>query len=60
MFLFVGAKTFIFPGLFFGQPETRNRTYGDIDLLYAREATARKFSEYVVEDGMAMRKDAKE
>jgi SP family general alpha glucoside:H+ symporter-like MFS transporter len=58
MFLFVGAVVFILLGLFFAQPETKNRTYGDIDTLYASKIPARKFSEYFVDDGVVMKKQA--
>jgi len=60
MFLFVGAEIFILLGLFFAQPETKSRTYADIDILYASKVPAKKFGEYVVEDGAVMRKDSKE
>jgi SP family general alpha glucoside:H+ symporter-like MFS transporter len=58
MFLFAGAAVFILLGLFFAQPETKNRTYGDIDTLYASKIPARKFSEYFVDDVVVMKKQA--
>lgn len=51
MFLFVAAEVFILAGLFFCQPETKNRTYADIDVLFANKVPARKFKEFVVVDG---------
>jgi predicted DNA repair protein MutK len=56
MFIFVGAEVFILLGLFFAQPETKNRTYGDIDILYSSKVPPRKFSQFIVDDGVAMRK----
>jgi SP family general alpha glucoside:H+ symporter-like MFS transporter len=56
MFLFVGAEVFILLGLFFVQPETKNRTYNDIDTLYANGIPARKFSEYIVDDGVVIKR----
>ncbi|KXH50135.1 hypothetical protein CSIM01_07359 [Colletotrichum simmondsii] len=56
MFLFVGAEVFVLGLLFFFQPETKNRTYQDIDHMYAQGVPARKFSEYVVVDGVAVKK----
>ncbi|CAK7232656.1 hypothetical protein SCUCBS95973_008332 [Sporothrix curviconia] len=55
MFLFVGAEIFILGLLFFFQPETKNRTYHDIDSLYAQGVPPRKFSKYVVADGVAIK-----
>lgn len=51
MFLFVGAEIFILAGLYFAQPETKNRTYADIDVLYANKIPARKFRKFIVVDG---------
>ncbi|KAH8585496.1 putative general alpha-glucoside permease [Bisporella sp. PMI_857] len=56
MFLFVGAEIFILAGLYFFQPETKNRTYGDIDVLYAAKVSPRKFRQYIVDDGVVMKK----
>ncbi|KAK1542024.1 hypothetical protein CPAR01_05411 [Colletotrichum paranaense] len=56
MFLFVGAEVFVLGLLFFFQPETKNRTYQDIDHMYSQGIPARKFSEYVVVDGVAVKK----
>ncbi|TDZ20968.1 Major facilitator-type transporter ecdC [Colletotrichum orbiculare MAFF 240422] len=51
MFLFVGAEIFLLGGLWLFQPETKNRTYQDIDFLYAQGVPARRFSDYAVADG---------
>lgn len=56
MFLFVAAEVIILGVLFFFQPETKNRTYHDIDSLYAARVPPRKFFEYVVVDGAVVRK----
>jgi SP family general alpha glucoside:H+ symporter-like MFS transporter len=56
MFLFVGAEVFILAVLFWFQPETKNRTYHDIDCLYAQGVPPRKFAEYVVSDGTVVKK----
>ncbi|KAH6689631.1 general substrate transporter [Plectosphaerella plurivora] len=56
MFLFVAAEVFILATLFFLQPETKNRTYHEIDCLYAQGVPPRKFSEYVVSNGTAIKK----
>jgi SP family general alpha glucoside:H+ symporter-like MFS transporter len=56
MFLFVGAEVFILAGLFFFQPETKNRTYYEIDSLYAAKVPARKFNQYIVDNGTVFRK----
>ncbi|KAF5644100.1 maltose permease [Fusarium sp. NRRL 52700] len=60
MFLFVGAEVFILATLFWFQPETKNRTYHDIDCLYAEGVPPRKFSKYIVNDGAVVRKPAAE
>ncbi|KAH7318050.1 general substrate transporter [Stachybotrys elegans] len=56
MFLFVGAEVVILGLLFMFQPETKNRTYSDIDSLYAQGVPPRKFSQYIVDDGAVVRK----
>ncbi|KAH9231592.1 hypothetical protein K456DRAFT_1840614 [Colletotrichum gloeosporioides 23] len=56
MFLFVGAEVFILALLFWFQPETKNRTYQDIDFLYANRVPPRKFANYVVADGVLLEK----
>ncbi|KAF4973864.1 hypothetical protein FZEAL_9182 [Fusarium zealandicum] len=57
MFLFAAAEVFILVTLFFVQPETKNRTYHDIDTMYAQHIPPRKFRHYVVQDGVAIKKD---
>lgn len=56
MFLFVAAELVILAILFFAQPETKNRTYNDIDALYTNKIPARKFSQYIVDNGVVMKK----
>lgn len=56
MFLFVGAEIVILGILFFFQPETKNRTYHDIDCLYAEGVPPRKFREFIVDDGTVIPK----
>lgn len=56
MFLFVAAEVVILLVLFFVQPETKNRTYSDIETLYVSKIPARKFSQYVVDDGVVRKK----
>ncbi|VUC30176.1 unnamed protein product [Clonostachys rosea] len=56
MFLFVAAEIVVLTTLFFLQPETKNRTYRDIDCLYAQNVPPRKFSEFVVDDGVVLAK----
>ncbi|KAJ6002762.1 hypothetical protein N7451_005309 [Penicillium sp. IBT 35674x] len=55
MFLFVGAELFIMAGLYFFQPETKNRSYPDIDALYANNVPPRKFKEFIIVDGQAVK-----
>ncbi|CAG9962002.1 unnamed protein product [Clonostachys byssicola] len=56
MFLFVGAEIFVLATLFWFQPETKNRTYHDIDCLYSQNVPPRKFSEFIVDDGVVVSK----
>ncbi|KAI5456817.1 general substrate transporter [Mariannaea sp. PMI_226] len=56
MFLFVAAEVVILGTLWFFQPETKNRTYHDIDCLYAKGVPLRKFDKFVVDDGIVVRK----
>lgn len=56
MFLFVGAEIFIMAALYFLQPETKNRTYTEIDALYANKVPARKFKKFEVVDGQVVEK----
>jgi MFS transporter, SP family, general alpha glucoside:H+ symporter len=57
MFLFVGAEVFMLGTLFFVQPETKNRTYHDIDALYTSKIPPRKFADYVVRDEVVIKKE---
>lgn len=57
MFLFVGAEAIILGILYFVQPETKNRTYHDIDALYAGKISPRKFNKFVVRNGVPVRKE---
>ncbi|KAH8880201.1 general substrate transporter [Thozetella sp. PMI_491] len=59
MFLFVAAEVFILLGLFFTQPETKNRTYAELELLYANKVPARKFKDCVIVDGQVVKKETK-
>ncbi|KEY64577.1 hypothetical protein S7711_03639 [Stachybotrys chartarum IBT 7711] len=56
MFLFAGAEILILLTLWFVQPETKNRTYHDIDVMYAQGVPAQKFKHYIVEDDVAVKK----
>jgi len=56
MFLFVACEVVILTGLFFFQPETKNRTYHDIDMLFQEKVPPRKFDKFVVRDGVVMKK----
>ena len=56
MFLFVGAELFIMAGLYFFQPETKNRTNLEIETLYASNVPARKFKDFDVVDGQVVEK----
>ena len=57
MFLFVGAEFFIMLLLWFFQPETKNRSYTDIDTLYANGIPPRKFKDFAVVDGVCVEKE---
>ncbi|OIW24783.1 general substrate transporter [Coniochaeta ligniaria NRRL 30616] len=59
MFLFVAAELVILLVLFFVQPETKNRTYSEIETLYASKIPARKFSQYAVNGGVVREKKKK-
>lgn len=56
MFLFVGAELFIMAGLYFFQPETKNRSNADIDALYASKVSPRNFADFDVVDGQVVEK----
>lgn len=51
MFIFTGAELLVMALLFRFQPETKNRTYTDIDALYAAGVAPRKFRDFIVVDG---------
>ena len=51
MFLFVGAEVFILAALWCFQPETKNRTNAEIEVLYASGIPPRRFKDFVVIDG---------
>ena len=57
MFLFVGAELFIMVTLYFFQPETKNRTYVDIETLYEEKIPPRKFKDFAVVDGVVVEKE---
>ncbi|KAK3683272.1 hypothetical protein LTR37_020385 [Vermiconidia calcicola] len=59
MFLFVGAEFFIMTGLYFFQPETKNRTNVDIDMLYDAGIPQRKFKNFAVVDGQVVENEDK-
>ncbi len=59
MFLFVGAEVFIMAGLYFFQPETKNRSNADIDALYASKISPRNFADFDVVDGQVVEKTKK-
>jgi MFS family permease len=59
MFLFVGAEVFIIGLLWLLQPETKNRTNVEIDILYANNIPARKFKDFDVVDGEVVPKQKK-
>ncbi|KAJ5281035.1 hypothetical protein N7478_006407 [Penicillium angulare] len=59
MFLFVGAELFILTGLYFFQPETKNRSNAEIDALYANGVSPRKFNDFVVVEGQVVEKTKK-
>ncbi|KAH0270388.1 hypothetical protein KCU91_g8098, partial [Aureobasidium melanogenum] len=60
MFLFVGAELFIITALWFFQPETKNRSNADIEILYAAKLSPRQFKNFVVIDGQVVEKEHKD
>jgi len=60
MFLFVGAELFIITALWFFQPETKNRTTAEIEVLYAAGVPPRQFKNFAVIDGQAVEKEHKD
>jgi hypothetical protein len=59
MFLFVGAELFIMAGLYFFQPETKNRSNADIDALYASQVSPSKFNDLSLVVGQVVEKAKK-
>jgi MFS transporter, SP family, general alpha glucoside:H+ symporter len=59
MFLFTGAELFIMLALFIWQPETKNRTYMDIETLYENKIPPRKFGRFAVVNGEIVEKEGK-
>ncbi|KAL2802989.1 general substrate transporter [Aspergillus granulosus] len=51
MFLFVGAEVLFIAGLYFFQPETKGRSYVELDALYASGVQPRRFKRFNVLDG---------
>lgn len=60
MFLFVGAELFIMTALWFFQPETKNRSNADIEVLYAAGVPPRQFKNFAVVDGQVVEKEHKD
>ncbi|THZ21846.1 hypothetical protein D6C90_09472 [Aureobasidium pullulans] len=60
MFLFVGAELFIITALWFFQPETKNRSNADIEMLYAAGVPPRQFKNFAVIDGQVVEKEHKD
>ncbi|KAL2818168.1 general substrate transporter [Aspergillus cavernicola] len=56
MFLFVGAEIFITVFPYFFQPETKTRSYEDLNVLYAFPAKVRQFS---VVDGQVVERESR-
>jgi SP family general alpha glucoside:H+ symporter-like MFS transporter len=50
MFIWGGISAVNSVWAFFRLPETRNRTYEEIDIMFERKIPARKFESYVVSD----------
>lgn len=57
MFVFVGAEVFILAALWCFQPETKNRTNADIEILYAAGIPPRKFKNFAVVDGQVVERE---
>ncbi len=49
-FLYGGISVFSLIWCFFRLPETKGRTYEELDILFERKVPARKFKKYVIED----------
>lgn len=48
-FFFGGLATLCYVWAFFRVPETRGRTYEELDLLFSKNVPARKFKDYRVD-----------
>lgn len=59
MWLFTGAELVIMTCLWFFQPETKNRSYTDIECLYANGIRPRHFKNFAVVDGQVVEKEHK-
>lgn len=59
MWLFTAAELVIMTCLFFFQPETKNRSYTDIECLYANGIKPRHFKNFAVVDGQVVEKEHK-
>lgn len=59
MFLFVGAELFIMAGLYFFQPETKNRSNVEIEALYGAKVPPRRFKDFDVVDGQVVERKQK-
>lgn len=57
MWLFTAAELIIITCLFFFQPETKNRSYTDIETLYANCIKPRHFKNFAVVDGQVVEKE---
>lgn len=49
-FLYGGISVFTLIWCIFRLPETKGRTYGELDILFDRKVPAKKFGSYVIED----------
>lgn len=49
-FLYGGISVFSLIWCFFRLPETKGRTYAELDILFEQKVPARKFKHYVIED----------
>ena len=49
-FLYGGISVFSLIWCIFRLPETKGRTYEELDILFERKVPARKFKTYVIED----------
>jgi SP family general alpha glucoside:H+ symporter-like MFS transporter len=49
-FLYGGISIFSLTWCIFRMPETKGRTYEELDILFERRVPARAFAKYVIED----------